>query len=321
MRALSTSTAAVALAAAMVAGAPLTASAQSFPERPVTYIIPFNPGGESDITARFQQAYFEALAGHDLVIQYQPGAGGAQAWATLNGLDSDGHTIMGTNLPHIVMQPMIQEPGYATEDIANIYFFHYTPDALLVLADSEFETLEDVVAFAGSNPGRVTVAGTGTNSANHIAQQTFDGLAEVVTAYIPFSGTGASTTALLGGQVMAQWGYTTVAAAQGEQVRMLAVAMEERHPAFPDVPTFRELGYDLVSGAYRGIATPADTPEPVRRQLSDLIDQINQDPAFVQQMEEAGFAVIDVDIDEVDAFMAERIAAYTAVARDMGLIE
>src|SRR3546814_10733834 len=95
-------------------------------------------------------------------------------------------------------------------------------------------------------------------------------MAGIQTTYVPFKGTGAAVTALLGEQVSAEWGYTSVGASHKDQVRMLAVAMDERHPQFPDVPTFNELGYELSSGAYRGVAVPKSTPEELDRKSTRL---------------------------------------------------
>jgi tripartite-type tricarboxylate transporter receptor subunit TctC len=304
------------LMAALAAGL-VAAAAHAFPTKPVNYIIPFAAGGESDISARLQQPYFKKITGQDLVIQYQPGAGGASAWAALNGMAGDGYTIMGTNLPHIVMQPLLQKPGYATADIVNVYMFHYTPDALIVKADSKFKTVQDVIAAAKAAPGALTVSGSGTNSANDTANQLFENLTGAKLTYIPYSGTAPATTAVLGGETDLSWGYTTVGIQQGKAVRMLAVAMEKRHPAFPDVPTFRELGIDLVGGAYRGIAVPKSTPEAVRKQVSDIIGKINADPAFIKQMEEGGFAMADIPYDKMDAFMTERARVYSEVAKQL----
>ncbi|MEO1143626.1 MAG: tripartite tricarboxylate transporter substrate binding protein, partial [Pseudomonadota bacterium] len=223
---------------------------------PVDYIIPFGPGGESDISARLQQPFFKEKFGQDMVISYKPGGGGAVGWASLNSLKGDGQTIMGVNLPHIIIKPAQKDVGFKTEGLNTFYMFHYTPDAIVVKADSPYKTLKDLVDDAKANPGQVTMSGSGKASANHLAQIKFDKMTGGKTTYVPFKGTGASTTAMLGGQVKAQWGYSTVGAKQGDAVRMLAVAMEVRHPLFPDVPTFKELGYDMVGGAYRGIALP-----------------------------------------------------------------
>jgi len=308
----------LAIASAIAVGA--ATGALAFPDKPIEYIIPFGPGGESDISARFQQPFFKEKFGQDLVVSYKPGGGGAVGWAQLNSMNADGYTIMGINLPHIVIQPAQKDVGYTTDDINAFYMFHYTPDAIVVTADSPYQTLEDFVADAKANPGSVTMSGSGKATANHLAQIRFDKMAGITTTYVPFKGTGASTTANLGNQVKAQWGYTTVGAAQGDAVRMLAVAMEERHPLFPDVPTFKELGYDMVGGAYRGMAVPKDTPEDIVKALSEAFGEVNADEEFRQQMLDGGFALLDVGIDEMDAFMEARKAEYIEAATEAGLL-
>lgn len=288
---------------------------------PVNYVIPFGPGGESDISARLQQPFFKDKFGQDLVVSYQPGGGGAVGWASLNGLNADGQTIMGVNLPHIIIKPAQKDVGFTTADLNTFYMFHFTPDAIVVTADSPYQTLADLVADATANPGQVTMSGSGKASANHLAQIKFDKMTGALTTYVPFKGTGASVTALLGNQVKAQWGYTTVGAKQGEAVRMLAVAMEERHPLFPDVPTFKELGYDMVGGAYRGIALPNTASAETTKMWSDMIAEINEDPEFRQKMLDGGFAMLDIGADDMSDFMAARTEEYLKDAREADLIK
>ena len=211
--------------AAIAVAVTLGATAHAEVNGPVSYVIPFGPGGESDISARLQQSFFKDKFGQDLVISYQPGGGGAVGWASLNGLNGDGQTIMGVNLPHIIIKPAQKDVGFKTEDLNTFYMFHYTPDAIVVAADSPYQTLADLVAAAKEKPGEVTISGSGKASANHLAQIKFDKLAGTLTTYVPFKGTGAAVTALLGNQTKAEWGYTTVGASQGEAVRMRAVAM------------------------------------------------------------------------------------------------
>ncbi|MEM1164069.1 MAG: tripartite tricarboxylate transporter substrate binding protein [Pseudomonadota bacterium] len=310
------------LLAAALAALAGGASADDFPSGSVDYIIPFGPGGESDITARFQQPFFQDLFGEQLVVSYQPGGGGAVGWSQLNGLADDGTKIMGINLPHIVIKPEQGDVGFTTDDIAAVYWFHYTPDAIVVKADSDFQTLQDLIDFAKENPRQVIFSGSGKGTANHLAQVQFDDMADIETTYVAFKGTGAAVTALLGNQVTAEWGYTTVGAAQGDAVRLLAVAMEERHPSFPDVPTFKELGFDMVSGAYRGIAVPNSASEEVRQQVADAIATINADPAFQQQMLDGGFALVDVGYGpDMDAFMAEKAEGYIDAAKSAEIID
>ncbi len=306
-------TAAVIAAATAVAAEQLTG--------PVSYIIPFGPGGESDISARFQQPYFKDKFGQELVISYQEGGGGAVGWAALNGMAGDGQTVMGVNLPHIIIQPAQKDVGYTTDGINIAYMFHFTPDAIVVTKDSPYMTLDDLVQDAKAHPGEVTMAGSGKASANHLSQIKFDKLADITTTYVPFKGTGAAVTALLGNQVKAEWGYTTVGAAQGDAVRPLAVAMDERHPLFPDVPTFKELGYDMIGGAYRGIALPNSASPETTKMWSDMIGEINADPAFRKQMLDGGFAILDIGVDQMADFMAERSKEYLDDARAAGLIK
>jgi len=311
------------LAAALLAPLSLgSALAQDdYPSKPVNYIIPFGPGGESDITARHQQPFFQEMFGENLVISYKPGGGGAVGWSQLNGMKGDGYTIMGINLPHIVIKPRQKDVGFTTEDITGVYMFHYTPDALVVKADSPFRTLQDAVDYARENPGKLTVSGSGKGTANHLAQIRFDKMAGIKTTYVAFKGTGKAVAALLGDQVKAEWGYTSVGAKQEDKVRMLAVAMENRHPKFPDVPTFKELGFDLVSGAYRGIAVPKSTPEPIRVKLSEMIGQINADPEFRKRMENDGMALLDVGYADYKAFIDEQAKAYVEAAMEAGVIK
>ena len=308
------------VASLSLALAALPASAE-YPEQSVEYIIPFGPGGESDITARHQQAFFKDKFGQDLVISYKPGGGGAVGWAQLNEMKGDGHTIMGVNLPHIVVKPRQKDVGFRTEDITSVYMFHYTPDAIVVKSDSPFQSLRDVIDHAKANPGATTFSGSGKGTANHLAQVRFDALAGIKTTYVPYKGTGAAVQALLSGDVLAEWGYTSVGGKHGDKVRMLAVAMEERHPRFPDVPTFSELGFDLVSGAYRGVAVPKSTPEAVRVRLSAMVAEINADPEFRERMENDGMALLDVSYQDMPDFMAEKTAEYENAAREAGVIE
>src|ERR1700752_1835748 len=162
----------------------------AYPEKPVRYIIAFAPGGESDIAARFQQGVWRKKFPHELVIESKAGAGGALAWSQLNGFPGDGYTIMGTNLPHIVLQPLEGNVQYATDDITNVHFFNYTPDAIVVRNDSPFKTYQDLIAAAKAKPGTLNFAGSGSNSANHAAHERFNAAAGVKTTYVAFKGTG-----------------------------------------------------------------------------------------------------------------------------------
>ncbi len=302
--------------------APTAVFAQgTFPDKPINYIIPFVPGGESDIAARLQGKVASKLTGKDFVVQNKAGAGGALAWGQLNSLPGDGYTVVGSNLPHIILQPLEGQVQYKTDDIVNVFFFHYTPDALVVAADSPYKTFADLAAAAKASPGKLTIAGSGTNSANHMAFQRLEVQGKLKMTYVPFKGTGDLTTALLGKHVDAAMTYPTFAVSNKEKTRVLAVATPNRLPQFPNTPTFRELGFDWVDGAYRGIAVPKSTPEAVRKQISDLFLKINSDPEHRKQMQDGGYEQIDITYDQVGDFMKKRAAETMPLARQMGLLK
>ena len=293
----------------------------AYPDKPVQYVIPFAPGGESDVAARLQAQVFSAKFKQEMVVVNKAGAGGALAWSQLNGMPGDGHTVMGVNLPHIVLQPLEAGTQFRTEDITPVYFFHYTPDAIIVAADSPFKSFADLVKAAREKPETVTIAGSGTNTANHVAQVRLDREQRIRTTYVPFKGTGDLVSSVLGGHVSAAMSYSTLAIQQKGKMRMLAVATEKRLPQFPDVPTFRELGMNWVDGAYRGIAVPKSTPPAVRKQVSDMMDAINKDPALRKRMTDDGFEVTDITLEMVPAFMKEREPQYLQSAKTLGLVK
>jgi tripartite-type tricarboxylate transporter receptor subunit TctC len=308
-----------ALAGAVLAAG--TVALAAWPERVVTYVIPFAPGGESDVAARLQAEVFKVKYGKDMIVVNKAGAGGGLAWSQMNNTPGDGYTIVGVNLPHIVLQPLEPNTNFKTEDANPVYFFHYTPDAIIVAADSPFKTLDDLTKAAREKPEAVTFAGSGTNSANHAAWARFDRDFKVKTTYVPFKGTGDMLSSILGGHVAAAMSYSTLAIQQKGKMRMLAVASDRRLPQFPDVPTFRELGVDWVDGAYRGVGVPKSTPPEIRKQISDMMDAIGKDPEARRKMFELGFEVTDIGYDQMPKFLKERAAEYMNSARALGLVK
>ncbi len=292
-----------------------------YPDKPVRYIIPFAPGGESDIAGRFQQLVFRKKYNQEMIIESKPGAGGALAWSQTNTFPGDGYTWMSTNLPHIVLQPLEGQVQYKTDDIQNVCFYHYTPDAIVVRSESPFKTYQDLVKAAKAAPESITIAGSGTNSANHMATERFNGVAGVKTTYVPYKGTGDLVASLIGGHVSMAMSYITLAISQKGKTRVLAVATEKRHPQFPDVPTFKEMGIDWVDGAYRGIALPKSATAEMRKQVSDICLDINKDPDFQKRMADGGFELVDIGVDKMAAFMAERSKVYIENAKRMGLVK
>lgn len=299
---------------------PGAVSAQTCPEKNMLYWQAFPPGGESDLSARHQQVVLKKrCAAIDTIIQYKAGAGGALMWGQMNQLPGDGFNIVGVNLPHIVFQPLEGQVQYKTADIVPAFWFHYTPDILVVPESSAIRSFADFVKTAKASPEKISLGGSGLNSANHAAHERLNAVFQIRTTYVPFKGTGDMATAVLGAQVDGAMTYVPFAIANKARLRALAVAMDRRHPLLPDVPTFKELGVDWVDGAYRGVGVPKSTPPEARKRISDLWRALNNDPEMKELAAKAGFELVNVGAEEMDAFMREKTRLYTDGAARLGL--
>ena len=300
--------------------APATVLAQACPDKNLMYWQAFPPGGESDLSARHQQVVLKKrCAAIETIIQYKAGAGGALMWTQMNSLPGDGVNVVGINLPHIVFQPIEGEVQYKTADITPVFWFHYTPDILVVPVSSPYKTFAEFLAAAKATPGKMNLGGSGLNSANHAAHERMNAAFGVKSTYVPYKGTGDMALAVVGAQIDGAMTYTPFAITNRTKVRPLAVAMERRHPLMPEVPTFKELGVDWVDGAYRGIGVPKSTPPEARKRMSDLFLALNNDAEMKELAAKNGFELVNVGVEQMDGFMKERTRVYTEGARMLGL--
>lgn len=275
-----------------------------FPEKAITYSIPFGPGGQSDLEARRQQPLLEKYLGVDVIVQYKPGGGGSVGWAELVQKKPNGYFISGINIPHIILQPLARgNAGYETDQLQPIALFQATPIGLAVLKESEFKSLEDLVKYAKQNPGAVTVGGSGTWSGHHIAHLQFSDMAGIEMTYIPESGAAKSIASFLGGHVKAVWANSNDLVQHEDKIRILAFGSEEPFPNIPDVPTFKSLGYDLLASIDRGAGAPPGTPEDRIRILEEAFLKIADDPKIRDQMKKDGFVPLAMGAEAARAYI------------------
>ena len=297
-----------------------TALAQPCPDKNLNYWQAFPPGGESDISARHQQIVLKKKCpAIDTVVQYKAGGGGAVLWSSMNSLPGDGLNVMGINLPHLVLQPMEGQVQYRLEDLTPVFWYHYTPDALVVHEASPMRSFQDFLKAAKDAPGKLNIGGSALNSANHAAHERLNADFAVKSTYVPYKGTGDLAIAVLGGHIDAAMSYSAFAINNKTKVRALAVAMERRHPLMPDVPTFKELGVDWVDGAFRGVGVPRSTPLEARKRLAELFAALNADAEMKELAAKSGFELVNIGPERMEAFMRERTAVYTEMGKRMGL--
>jgi tripartite-type tricarboxylate transporter receptor subunit TctC len=214
------------------------------------------------------------------------------------------------------------DAGYKTLDLKQIYMFESTPNVLMVRKDSPFKTLKDFVDYAKKNPpGVVTVGGSGTSSANDLGTTMLGKAAGIKLTYVPFGGTGSAVPALLGNHVTALMSYSPMVVQYRDKFRFLAIASEKRMDVIPDVPTFREQGYDIVEGAYRGVAAPPGTPDAIIKILADAFDKTMKDPEVKKKMDQNGFKTEFMGPEASLALVKKKMAEYEVIMKEMGRVK
>ena len=299
------------------------ASAADYPNKRITYNICFNPGGESDITARIQEAGPEEVLRRDVVITLQDRRRGRPLLVGI-GPDQAGrlHDRRSQPSPHRPPALEMGNAGYKTLDLKQIYMFESTPNVLMVRNDSPFKTLKDFVDYAKKNPpGVVTVGGSGTSSANDLGTTMLNKAAGIKLTYVPFGGTGSAVPALLGNHVTALMSYSPMVVQYKEKFRFLAMASEKRMDVIPDVPTFKELGYDIVEGAYRGVAAPPGTPDEIIKYLANAFDKTMKDPEVKKKMDQNGFKTEFMGPEESLALVKKKMVEYEVIMKELGRIK
>jgi tripartite-type tricarboxylate transporter receptor subunit TctC len=288
-----------------------------YPARQITYMVCFDPGGQSDREARRQAPLLEKILGQKVIIDYKIGGGGALGWRELTKAKPDGYTMAGFNIPHVILQPLQQDVGYKTEQINPVFIFHSTPLALAVLATSPYKTIGDLVAYAKKNPGAVTVGGSGSFSGYHMATLRFEKLIGAKLTYVPYTGAAPQMTSFLGGHVLAVFGASDDLTRYKDKIRVLGFATEKRFPGFPDAPTLKEQGFDMVEAVDRGIAVPPNTPPEVIRTLEAAFMNIARRPEFQEEQRKGGFVPMAMGHEEVKAYMKKMTALYTELAKGL----
>ena len=302
----------------LVSGPGIPASAQDkYPSKPLTYLVTFNPGGQSDREARRQQPLLEQILGQKVIVDYKVGGGGALGWSELVRSKPDGYFICGINIPHIILQPMQQETGYKTDQIVPVALFQRTPLGLAVLKDSPYKDLKELLEAAKAKPGEISIGGSGTFSGHHIATLRMQKMTGTKFNYVPFTGAAPQITAFLGGHVMAIFGNSDDLVKYADSLRVLAMADDSRFPAFPDSPTFKESGIDLDESIDRGVGVPPKTPANVIKTLEAAFLKIAQDPAIQEQMKKEGFVPLALGSKESEAYIKKMTAIYADIAKEI----
>lgn len=299
----------------LMAGALAAPALAEYPEGPIDVIVAFNPGGGTDVAARTIQPFIEKYLGQDLVIQNKPGAGGEVGFSLLASSDTDGYTLGFINLPAMFAYSYTRETSYSPESFAPVANLVYDPGIFAVRADSQFETLQELVEFGVANPGALPIGTSGSvGSSEHLAILQVQAETGSTFSHVPFGATAPLRTALLGGHIpVAAFNLSEAVdyAAEGD-IRILGVMGDERSPSAPDTPTFKEQGVAVVSGSSRGLAFPAGTPQDIVTAVADAVAKAMDDPEYVAKAEAAGVPLNYLDPVAYGAFLSNTSSALDA---------
>lgn len=299
-------------------------AAAQYPDRPVTLLNGYPAGGNVDIVSRQLLEGMKAKFPKGLVIVYKPGAAGAVAVTELVRSQPDGHTIILTPHSALVIAAQVQELAYKTPDdyepFANAVSYY---PMLAVRTESPHKTLQDLVAYAKANPGKVSVGSPGEGTSSHLNLEELMIKAGVKMTHTPFKGWGQSSPALLGGHIDAVVAQPAELKGQveGKRMRVLAAFQPKRHPVFPDVPTAKEVGYDVANGVWFLLMAPKGTPAPVLSYLQAAAKEAVEDPKFVNAMADKG---IDADYRPGSVLRSDlwrEYKAHTDILRRIGMIK
>lgn len=281
-------------------------AAAQYPDRPLTILTGYPPGGMVDIVSRALAEPLKKKFPKGIGIVSRPGAGGSLAVAELVQAKPDGYTIILAPLSTLVIHPQLNDLPYKNPDdyepIINIVSFY---SVFVVKPDSPWKTVQEFVAAAKASPGKLRVGTPGEGTASHLNLEEFRRLSGINITHVPFSGWGESSPALLGGHIeglIAQPGEVKPLV-EGKKMRVLMVSQPKRHPGFPEVPTQKELGWgDLPSGAWFTFVAPKGTPGPVQKYIHDAVKEAMENPQFVDTIKRR---VIEIDYRAGDSLRAD----------------
>lgn len=293
-------------------------------DRPITLYSGYPAGGMVDIVARLLAEGMKSKFPKGVVVAIKSGAGGAVAAAEVATGKPDGYTIVLTPLSTLVIQPQILDLRFKTPDdyepIINVVSYY---PLLVVLPDARWKSAQDFIAEAKANPGKMRVGSPGEGTSSHLNLEDLMHATGTKMTHVPYRGWGESSPALLGGHIealVAQPGEVKPML-EGKRMRPLVVFQNQRHPAFPDAPTAKELGWNVANGVWFLLMAPKGTPAPVIRQIHDAAKAAIEEPSFKAAMDLRG---VDIDYrpgDKLRADLWREYKAHAVILKRIGMIK
>jgi tripartite-type tricarboxylate transporter receptor subunit TctC len=305
-----------------------TALAQEkFPDRPITIVAPFPPGGVADLTARPVAASMEKILKNPVVVVNKTGAAGAVGMSFVANSKPDGYTLL-MALSSISIIPEAdklfdRKPAYTIDQLVPLALFSADPTILVVGANHPWKSVKDLVADAKKRPGAISYSSSGIYGTLHMAMEMFAHAADIKLNHVPYGGAGPALTAVLGGHqdMFASGPAVVIPQVKAGKLRALAGWGAKRVAAMPELPTFKELGYDIEFYIWAGAFAPKGTPEPIMKKLRETMKQVVQEAEFKDAMAKLETPIAYMDAPEFQKFYERDAKMLAEATRRIGRIE
>lgn len=313
---------AIVLLALILPFAPATArvEALSYPTKPVTLIVPFPPGGRTDLTARLIAQHLDKHLGGAVVIVNKPGAGGVLGAKEVSQARADGYTLGFFSTAVVTAQYTVPTPT-DLRDYEPVSVVNVDPAALAVQEKAPWKTLAELVEYGKKNPGKIRIGMIPGASAQVFAGG-FAKAAGIQVIYVPFKGDADGAVALAGGHIEAHVAVPVSykSLTEAKKVRILAVAADKRSPLYKDIPTFKENGVDLAIGSFHAVFAPKGTSNEVLSILETALEKTMKEKDLNDQMTAAGLGVVYLNRHDGAAFIAQQDATYKTLIQELGML-
>ncbi|MBV7486740.1 tripartite tricarboxylate transporter substrate binding protein [Bordetella sp. BOR01] len=299
-----------------------TAAESTYPDRPITLLIPYPPGGSADMLGRPLSAALQERLGQPVVLEYKPGAGGSIATAQLARAKPDGHTVLMVLAAHAINPSLYKSLPYDTrKDFAPVSLAATLPMLVAAPLSTPANNIPELIAYARKNPGKLTFASAGPGNTSHLSAEMFKKATGIDMLHVPYKGSGPAVVALLAGEVSLMFDSisTSLPQVQAGKLKALAVTGDTRSPLLPDVPTVQESGVPgfVVNGWY-GILAPAGTPPAIVDKLSQAIAESLREPALQQQLIGYGYAPVGSTPEAFGQLIDSELRRWSQAVQDSG---
>ena len=303
----------------LLAFAAACAAAQTYPARPVKIVVGFAAGSATDILARVTADYLSKSMGQAFVVENKPGAGGGLGTAYVKEAKPDGYTLVAAGSGPFAVNPAVYKslPYDPVKDFEPIGNIALTPQAFVVNPESPYHSMKDLVTDAKKRPGEIPYASLGKGSTSHLSMEAFMAAAGIKLNHIPFKGSTEAQTSIVGGQVvlMSDTVPGVLTLVKGGKLRAIGVAIPERSPYLPDVPTVAEQGWPgFEAVGWIGLAAPAHTPPAILDRLNGELRNMLKDPQVKAKLDQLAFTPVGDSRQHFAGFIASEVAKWKKVA-------